>query len=67
MAPVAHTHARLSTAQVILGYVSSPDVLLTAIDFHLFIFTLKILSPFFLLQNGNHATAGDISLLKSYI
>lgn len=39
------TRARLSRAKVIPSYVSSPDVLLTAIDFHLFIFTLRIWSP----------------------
>lgn len=42
------THARLSRAKVIPSYVSSPDVLLTAIDFHLFIFTLRIWSLLFL-------------------
>lgn len=42
------THARLSKAKVIPSYVSSPDVLLTAIDFHLFIFTLRIRSPLLL-------------------
>lgn len=39
------THARLSRGKVIPSYVSSTDVLLTAIDFHLFIFTLRIWSP----------------------
>ncbi len=42
------THARLSRAKVMTSYVSSPDVLLTAIDFHLFIFALRIWSPFFI-------------------
>lgn len=61
------THARLSRAKVMTSYVSSPDVLLTAIDFHLFTFTLRILSPnlsFFNPQNSNRAAARDIALLK---
>lgn len=41
------TCARLSRAKVMTSYVSSPDVLLTAIDFHLFIFTLRIPLHFF--------------------
>lgn len=39
------TQARLSRGKVIASYASSPDVLLTTIDFHLFIFTLRIWSP----------------------
>lgn len=39
------TNARLSRGKVIPSYVSLPDVLLTTIDFHLFIFTLRIWSP----------------------
>lgn len=58
------THARLSRAKVIPSYVSSPDVLLTAIDFHLFIFTLRIWSLFFKPQNSNGATVRDVALLK---
>ena len=55
------THARLSSATVIHSYVSSsPDVLLTNIDFHSFIFTLRIWSPlcffFFLFYNLKTAT-----------
>lgn len=62
------THARLSRAKVIPSYVSWPDVLLTAIDFHLFIFSLRIWSPppplYFKPQNSNLATVRDIALLK---
>lgn len=39
------THARLSRAEVTTSYVSSPDVLLTVIDFNLFIFTLRSPTP----------------------
>lgn len=57
------TLARLSRAKVIPSYVSSPDVLLTVIDFHLFISALRICSHFLFFfskpQNGNRATARD--------
>lgn len=62
------THARLSRAEVTTSYVSSPDVLLTVIDFHLFIFTLRSPTsrPLFPSKVAT-APERDTGLLKFYI
>lgn len=55
------TRARLGRGAVITSYVSSCDVLLTAIDFQLFIFTLRIWSPH-LSFNPKLATKFDLTV-----